>query len=140
LAAYFYCDQDTWNVFDPVKHAKWCAQTVEGYLGWTVFFLDIENDDNLVDTEWAKRWLEAWYEETGVTACLYMNQDTAERNPWSRDIIENTPLWVANYNGEPDLSDNWKVIAHQFTDTPVDSDTFFGTAEDWWKLCERKQK
>ena len=138
LGAYFYCDHDTWDTFDPVKHAKWCAQTVEGYLGWTVFFLDIENQDNVVNTEWAEAWLKAWHEETGVTACLYMNQDTAETNNWSNDVIKNTPLWVANYNGEPTLSKDWKVIAHQFTDTPVDSDVFFGTAEDWWKLCEVK--
>ena len=139
LGGYFYADAGTWTLFNPEEHAKWCAQTVEGYLGWTVFFLDVENGNNIVDTEWTERWLNAWYKETGIKACLYMNQDTAEGNPWTKSVISSTPLWVANYNGTPDLTEDWNVIAHQYTDTPVDSDTFYGTAEDWWKLCGQQK-
>jgi GH25 family lysozyme M1 (1,4-beta-N-acetylmuramidase) len=140
LGGYFYVAEDSWNAYDPVEYAKWCSTTVEGYKGWTVFFLDVETIDgsNVIDVEWTEKWLETWYKETGIRACLYMNQDSANKNPWPDSIVKTTPLWCANYNGQPNLNKDWKVIMHQSTSVPVDTDTFFGTASDWWELCEQE--
>lgn len=140
LGGYFYAANDTWQSYIPEEYAEWCAQTVEGYIGWTAFFLDIESLDasNYVNVEWAERWLDAWYEITGIRAGLYMNQNCADLNSWPESIIQNTPLWCANYNGTPALKDDWNVIMHQTTDVPVDTDKFFGSAKDWWKLCEKR--
>lgn len=140
LGGYFYVAEDSWNAYDPVEYAKWCSQTVEGYKGWTIFFLDVEtiNSSNVIDVDWTEKWLEAWYKETGIRACLYMNQDSANKNDWPDSIVSTTPLWCANYNGQPVLNKDWQIIMHQSTSVPVDTDTFFGTAEDWWELCEQQ--
>ncbi|GEM_PF-1401619 len=143
LGVYFYTDEKAWKSNDPISHAQWCVEQTRNYIGWAMFALDAENPNNKVDTEWCKKWLEAFEDASGgVTPVLYINRASENTNDWS-DIANKYALWCADYTvaptPNPSLNQWDSAIMHQFTTTgeTLDQDIFFGTAERWWELATK---
>lgn len=75
---------------------------------------------------------------SGVTPVIYLNRSTAEEYDWSRVIKGGYPLWLAQYhdvNNVPAPPIGWGgYVAWQWGGTGIDSDIFYGNANDWKRL------
>lgn len=125
------------------------------YVGKAIPFLDWEADALDLGPTWAKRWLDHVKAKTGVTPGIYTSKSVLFSYDWS-SVAKAYPLWVAqypNYEETGFLSEPWtdgwdfgawsSPLIFQYTGTGripgygghLDLDLFYGTKDDWRKLC-----
>lgn len=80
-------------------------------------------------------------ERVGVDPWLYMDDNLLSvldgaATPAQLKRIREMPLWKASYKTAPGNLHGWpRLTAWQFTDKPLDSDYFYGSADDWRALA-----
>ena len=125
------------------------------YVGKAIPFLDWEADALDLGPSWAKRWLDRVREKTGVTPGIYTSKSVLFSYDWS-SVAKAYPLWVAQYPNYEDTgfvsepwTDGWDFgawdspLIFQYTGTGripgygghLDLDLFYGTRDDWRRLC-----
>lgn len=132
---------------------------VKNYIGQGIIFLDWESKAKY-NTTWAKQWLDSFYKLTGVKPIIYMSVLSCEHAyDWS-DVAKDYKLWMAKYKdygidynydmsnaGSKPVPKYWKdYVMWQWTSVGrldgysanLDCNKFYGTQEDWQKLCERE--
>ena len=134
--------------------------SVTPYLGEGILFLDWESSGKN-NVSWAKEWLDEVYSLTGIRPLIYMSESVTKTYNWS-DVAPQYKLWVAKYRdyeidynydmsraGNPPKVGYWdSYVMWQWTSSGrldgygnnLDCNQFYGTAEDWRKLCEREVK
>lgn len=140
----------------PEAEAKHFLDTVKPYIGKIILVLDWEADAIKLGADWAKRWLDYVYEQTGVRALLYASWSTANSSSWA-SVAENHALWVAQYanydvqygyNSNPwgnKTCGKWgsNITIRQYTsmghldgwNSRLDLDLAYIDKADWDKLC-----
>ena len=133
---------------------------VSPYLGEGILFLDWESSGKH-NVSWAKEWLDEVYSLTGIRPLIYMSESVTKTYDWSQ-VAREYKLWVAKYRdyeidynydmtraGKEPVTHYWySYVMWQWTssgrldgyDNNLDCNKFYGTAEDWRKLCEREVK
>lgn len=125
------------------------------YIGKAIPFLDWEADALGLGPTWAKRWLDRVKSKTGVTPGIYTSKSVLFSYDWEA-VARTYPLWVAQYPNYEDTgftSDPWtdgwdfgawgSPLIFQYTGTGripgygghLDLDLFYGTHDDWRRLC-----
>lgn len=142
---------------EPEKHAEWAYKQVLGYINEAVFFLDwesyngAEGNNNVNDVSWAKRWLDKFYELSGVRPMIYMNSNLNRTVNFQSIVNGNYGLWIANYgsnngvdNGRPAVKWWASAAIHQYTSLgdagrSLDRDTFYGDKTSWGKYAKSEK-
>lgn len=125
------------------------------YVGKAIPFLDWEADALSLGVAWAKKWLDRVKAKTGVTPGIYTSKSVLFSYDWS-SVAKTYLLWVAqypNYEETGFLSEPWtdgwdfgawsSPLIFQYTGTGripgygghLDLDLFYGTKDDWRRLC-----
>lgn len=125
------------------------------YVGKAIPFLDWEADALDLGPTWAKRWLDHVEAKTGVTPGIYTSKSVLFSYDWS-SVAKAYPLWVAQYPNYEETgflsgpwTDGWDFgawsspLIFQYTGTGripgygghLDLDLFYGTKDDWRRLC-----
>ena len=129
--------------------------TFKPYVGKAIPFLDWEADALNLGPSWAKKWLDRVKAKTGVTPGIYTSKSVLFSYDWAA-VAKTCPLWVAqypNYEETGFLSEPWtdgwdfgawdSPLIFQYTGTGripgygghLDLDLFYGTKDDWRRLC-----
>ena len=153
IGMYFYTNQISWRNRDPIEYADWCIENTKDYLGYAVYALDCEIDDNsprILDSEWILAYLRRFYEVTGTRPVLYTYQsllnNSAKQEALSTIRAESYGLWIANYgqnDGTVQSFDvaTWEenaVFGHQYVSAVehLDRDIFYCKPEAWYKFAK----
>ena len=125
------------------------------YIGKAIPFLDWEADALSLGPSWAKTWLDRVKAKTGVTPGIYTSKSVLFSYDWTA-VAKTYPLWVAqypNYEETGFLSEPWtdgwdfgawdSPLIFQYTGIGripgygghLDLDLFYGTRDDWRRLC-----
>ena len=125
------------------------------YVGKAIPFLDWEADALSLGPSWAKKWLDRVKAETGVTPGIYTSKSVLFSYNWE-SVAKTYPLWVAQYPNYEETgfvsepwTDGWDFgawsspLIFQYTGTGripgygghLDLDLFYGTKDDWRRLC-----
>lgn len=138
---------------DAIAQAKYFVDNISGYIGQSVLVLDYESSAVDQGVGWAKDWLDAVYNMTGVKPVIYMSNSVIRRYDWS-EVSANYSLWnagyYAGYNTIYGFVDNPPMygLLGEFTDNTVlyqytssgrlngwtenlDLDIFYGDSADW---------
>lgn len=141
---------------DALAQAKYFVDNISGYIGQSVLVLDYEASAVEQGVGWAKDWLDAVYNMTGVKPVIYMSNSVIHRYDWS-EVSANYPLWnagyYAGYNTIYGFVDNppMRGLLGEFTDNTVlyqytssgrlngwaenlDLNVFYGDSADWDNL------
>ena len=135
--------------------AEYFLKQIKGFEGKAVLCLDWENAAESFGIAYAKAWLDAVAKATGATPLFYARAGFI--NEVDCSSIKKYPLWMASYlyryeNGKgyvDDPANTWdtgawgKLTIYQYSSTRyisgyserLDVNKFYGTAEDWKKLC-----
>ena len=133
---------------------------VTPYIGEGIFFLDWESPGKN-NVSWAKEWLDEVYSLTGVKPLIYMSESVTKTYDWSK-VAPDYKLWVAKYRdyeidynysmaraGNPPKVKYWdSYVMWQWTSSgrldgyayDLDCNMFYGTREEWQKMCEKENK
>lgn len=144
----------------PEEEVQNFLNAVGSYLGEGIPFLDWESSAKY-DVQWAKQWLDIFYQRTGIKPIIYMSESVTKAYDWSR-VAPTYPLWIARYRDyEPDynydMSNAGKSPVPKYWDTYImwqwtssgrldgyggnlDCDLFYGERAEWLKLCEKDSK
>lgn len=142
---------------DAIAQAKYFVDHISGYIGQSVLVLDYESSAVDQGVGWAKDWLDAVYNMTGVKPVIYMSNSVVHRYDWS-EVAKNYSLWNAGYcagyntiygfiDNPPShydlgvFSNNTPLF--QYTSSGrlngwsgnLDLDIFYGGSSDWDKLA-----
>lgn len=142
---------------DAIAQAKYFVDHISGYVGQSVLVLDYESSAVDQGVGWAKDWLDAVYNMTGVKPVIYMSNSVVHKYDWS-EVAKNYSLWNAGYPlgyntiyGFVDtppmrydlgvFSDNTSL--YQYTSSGrlngwtgnLDLDLFYGDVADWDALA-----
>lgn len=142
---------------DAIAQAKYFVDHISGYIGHSVLVLDYESSAVDQGVGWAKDWLDAVYNMTGVKPVIYMSNSIVHRYDWT-EVAINYSLWNAGYYAgyntiygfvdNPSLhydlgafSDN--IALYQYTSSGrlngwsgnLDFDIFYGDVTDWDALA-----
>lgn len=142
---------------DAIAQAKYFVDHISGYIGQSVLVLDYESSAVDQGVGWAKDWLDAVYNMTGVKPVIYMSNSVVHRYDWT-EVAKNYSLWNAGYYAgyntiygfvdNPSLhydlgafSDN--IALYQYTSSGrlngwsgnLDLDIFYGNGSDWDTLA-----
>lgn len=142
---------------DAIAQAKYFVDHISGYIGRSVLVLDYESHAVDQGVGWAKDWLDAVYNMTGVKPVIYMSNSVVHRYDWT-EVAKNYSLWNAGYYAgyntiygfvdNPSLhydlgefSDN--TALYQYTSSGrlngwsgnLDFDIFYGDVTDWDALA-----
>ena len=142
---------------DAIAQAKYFVDHISGYIGQSVLVLDYESSAVDQGVGWAKDWLDAVYNMTGVKPVIYMSNSVVHRYDWT-EVAKNYSLWNAGYYAgyktiygfvdNPSLhydlgefSDNTSL--YQYTSSGrlngwsgnLDLDIFYGDVTDWDALA-----
>lgn len=77
----------------------------------------------------------------GVDPWLYLDgnllgQITSVASSSQMARLHQLPLWKATYSASAGSLGGWpQLTAWQYSDSPIDEDTFYGTADDWHRLA-----
>ena len=82
---------------DALAQAKYFVDNITGYIGDTVLVLDYEGDAVNQGVGWAKDWLDAVYNMTGVKPVIYMSNSVIHRYDWTSVQSAGYGLWNAAY-------------------------------------------
>lgn len=142
---------------DAIAQAKYFVDNISGYIGQSVLVLDYESSAVDQGVGWAKDWLDAVYNMTGVKPVIYMSNSVVHRYDWT-EVAKNYSLWNAGYYAgyntiygfvdNPSLhydlgafSDN--IALYQYTSSGrlngwsgnLDLNIFYGDVTDWDALA-----
>lgn len=143
----------------PEEEAAWFYQNTKEYIGKGIPILDYEDPDLLkTGTDWAVRFVAAYYALTGVRCMIYTSSYVSRNLDWSIIAKQGYPLWIANYGKNPELNGyakkTWtdaygtgafeEYYMHQYSsrgklpgyEGNLDLNKFFGTKQDWMDLCK----
>lgn len=82
---------------DALSQAEYFVDNVRGYIGEAVLVLDYEGDAANQGVGWAKEWLDAVYNMTGVKPVIYMSNSVIHRYDWTCVQSAGYGLWNARY-------------------------------------------
>lgn len=142
---------------DAIAQAKYFVDHISGYIGQSVLVLDYESSAVDQGVGWAKDWLDAVYNMTGVKPVIYMSNSVVNRYDW-RSVSEHYSLWNAGYYSgyntiygfvdNPPLRGSLgefydNTVLYQYTSSGrlrgwsenLDLDIFYGDSADWDKLA-----
>lgn len=142
---------------DAIAQAKYFVNHISGYVGHSVLVLDYESSAVDQGVGWAKDWLDAVYNMTGVKPVIYMSNSVVHRYDWT-EVAKNYSLWnagyYAGYNTIYGFVDNPplhydldeftdKTVLYQYTSSGrlngwsenLDLDIFYGNSSDWDALA-----
>lgn len=142
---------------DAIAQAKYFVNHISGYVGHSVLVLDYESSAVDQGVGWAKDWLDAVYNMTGVKPVIYMSNSVVHRYDWT-EVAKNYSLWnagyYAGYNTIYGFVDNPplhydlgeftdKTVLYQYTSSGrlngwsenLDLDIFYGNSPDWDALA-----
>lgn len=142
---------------DAIAQAKYFVNHISGYIGQSVLVLDYESSAVDQGVGWAKDWLDAVYNMTGVKPVIYMSNSVVHRYDWI-EVAKDYSLWNAGYYAgyntiygfidNPSMrydlgafSDNTSL--YQYTSSGrlngwsdnLDLDLFYGDKADWDALA-----
>ncbi len=142
---------------DAIAQAKYFVDHISGYIGQSVLLLDYESSAVDQGVGWAKDWLDAVYNMTGVKPVIYMSNSVVHKYDWTK-VAKNYSLWNAGYyagyntiygfvDNPPlhydlgEFSDN--TALYQYTSSGrlngwsgnLDLDIFYGNSSDWDALA-----
>lgn len=105
---------------DALAEAKFFVDNISDYIGEAILVLDFEADAVNEGVGWAKDFLDAVYNMTGVKPLIYMSRSVVNRYDWSSVHDAGYGLWVAAY---------YKGYAtiYGFEDNP----TLYGSVDAW---------
>lgn len=140
------------------SHATWAYSQVKGYIREAIPILDweayngSEGNNNIADINWAKEWLDTFYNLSGVRPMIYMNSNCNATYNFEPIVKGNYGLWIANYgnnngtdHGRPVVK-YWTAAAmHQYTSLGdngkgLDRDTFYGDKTAWDKYAKSEKQ
>lgn len=142
---------------DAIAQAKYFVDHISGYIGHSVLVLDYEASAVDQGVGWAKDWLDAVYNMTGVKPVIYMSNSVIHRYDWS-SVSDHYSLWNAGYYSgyntiygfvdNPPLRGSLgefydNTVLYQYTSSGrlrgwsenLDLDIFYGDSADWDKLA-----
>lgn len=142
---------------DAITQAKYFVDHISGYIGHSVLVLDYEASAVEQGVGWAKDWLDAVYNMTGVKPVIYMSNSVIHRYDWT-SVSEHYSLWNAGYYSgyntiygfvdNPPLRGSLgefydNTVLYQYTSSGrlrgwpenLDLDIFYGGSADWDKLA-----
>lgn len=82
---------------DALTQAEFFVDNISGYIGEAVLVLDYEGNAVNQGVGWAKDWLDAVYNMTGVKPVIYMSNSVIHRYDWSSVQSAGYGLWNAAY-------------------------------------------
>lgn len=82
---------------DALAEAKFFVDNISGYIGDAILVLDFEADAVNQGVGWAKDWMDAVYNMTGVKPLIYMSNSVIHRYDWSSVVDAGYDLWNAGY-------------------------------------------
>lgn len=82
---------------DAIAQAEYFVDNISGYIGEAILVLDYEADAVNQGVGWAKDWLDAVYNMTGVKPYIYMSNSVIHRYDWSSVESAGYGLWNAAY-------------------------------------------
>ena len=82
---------------DALAQAEYFVDNISGYIGEAVLVLDYEGDAVNQGVGWAKDWLDAVYNMTGVKPVIYMSNSVIHRYDWTSVQSAGYGLWNAAY-------------------------------------------
>lgn len=85
------------RVGDALSQAEYFVDNISGYIGEAVLVLDYEGNAVNQGVGWAKDWLDAVYNMTGVKPVIYMSNSVIHRYDWSSVQSAGYGLWNAAY-------------------------------------------
>lgn len=139
---------------DAAAEAKHFYNNVKPYIGQCVPVADYEEQALSKGTAWLKRFLDKFYELSGVKCMIYCSLSVIHEQDFS--ALTSYPLWIAQYADMAVvygfLDDPWQSGSvspfaqywmHQYSGNGrilgyggvVDLDKFYGTVEDWEDLA-----
>ena len=157
LFGFYHYAWDNGHEGTPEQEAAWFYSQTSQYIGKGIPVLDFE-DRELREggTDWALRFVNAYYNLSGVKCMIYTSSSFTRSLDWSAIAKEGYPLWVANYgknNEQQGYADRTytdefgtgafeEYYMHQYTSRGrlegysgnLDLNKFFGTKEDWAAL------
>lgn len=139
---------------DALAEAKYFVDNIGGYIGDAILVLDFEGSAVNQGVGWAKDWLDAVYNMTGIKPLIYMSNSVIHRYDWSSIVDAGYDLWNAGYYkgytpiygfvSDPPLYGGLGEFAndtplYQYTSTGklsgwsgnLDLDIFYGNTADW---------
>lgn len=134
FGAYHYA-----NGSDVNAEANWFTSQVGRIPGETIM-LDIESTGVFAVNDpvgWCLQWLNMVAKITGVRGFIYLSASKASAYDWSRLSNSGYLLWLADYLStgqriQPAIPKGWpKYIAWQWGGNGIDTDIFYGSAQDW---------
>lgn len=138
--------------------ARFFYEQTKDYIGKGIPVLDYEEKSLLASgTEWAREFVETYYQLSGVKCMIYTGGWAARALDWSSLANEGYPLWVAMYGTNPE----WKgyaanpttfgssmgafenYVMHQYSSKGkldgysgyLDLNKFYGSAADWMQMA-----
>lgn len=82
---------------DALAEAKHFVDNISGYLEEALLVLDFEGMAVNQGVGWAKDWMDAVYNMTGVKPLIYMSNSVIHRYDWSSVVNAGYDLWNAGY-------------------------------------------
>lgn len=142
----------------PEEHAEWAYNQVLGYINEAIPILDweaysgAEGKNDVAFVDWAYRWLNRFYNLSGVKPMIYMNSNCNSLYNFEKFVKANFGLWIANYGKNlggfitrPKVK--WWISAamHQYTSLGdngknLDKDAFYGDREAWAKFAKSNKE
>lgn len=105
---------------DALAEAEFFVDNIGDYIGEAILVLDFEADAVNEGVGWAKDFLDAVYNMTGVKPLIYMSRSVVNRYDWSSVHDAGYGLWVAAYY-------KGYTTINGFEDSP----TLYGSVDDW---------
>lgn len=105
---------------DALAEAKFFVDNISDYIGESILVLDFEADAVNEGVGWAKDFLDAVYNMTGVKPLIYMSRSVVNRYDWTSVHDAGYGLWVAAYY-------KGYTTIYGFEDNP----TLYGSVDAW---------
>lgn len=158
LLGFYHFASDFGHEGTPEEEADFFYQQVESYIGKGIPILDYEQSDLLRSgSDWAFRFLERFYDLSGVRCMLYTSSYFSRSIDWKQVADAGYPLWVACY-GKNEVQEGYRedpktdgfgtgafatYYMHQYSsrghlegyEGNLDLNKFYGSRADWQKLC-----
>lgn len=123
----------------PEEEAKWFLSKVGHHAGNCIYALDWEGTAEAYGIDWALRWLEYVYKQTGVKPLFYANENyvTRHHNFMQKLLQGDYGLWIAKYSSRKPNTGVYPFYAMwQYTSKPQDTNWFNGSKETFRKYCK----
>lgn len=142
--------------FSAINEAKFFYANTVKWFGKAIPVLDWESNGKF-NVAWAKEWLDAIYNMTGIKPMIYMSESVVNQFDWSSVALADYGLWVAKYkdmqiDSNYDMSKAgkqpsvkwwkfyamWQWTSHGRLDgykNNLDCDVFYGDRNAWAKYA-----